>query len=111
MLLQFKRSLFLRPLVALALAVAGLFALAPAALAAADPPKAVATVPDSTAKAVLAEDADAGHTSLLGVALGVLIVIGIVALVAKKGREPSGPGTGSGRPGGGSGVPPRSPHR
>lgn len=84
-----NRSLFLRPLVTLAL-VAVALAAAPVALAA-DPPYAAATVPDAAAKAVLAEDADAGHTTTLGAALGLLIVIGIVALTVKKGREPSGP--------------------
>lgn len=104
-----KRLLFLRPLVALALAAAAL-AAAPVALAA-DPPKAVATVPDAAAKAVLAEEADAGHTTTLGAVLALLIVIGIVALIVKKGREPSGPGSGSTGPGGGSGSPPRPPDR
>lgn len=104
-----NRSLFLRPLVALALAVAA-FASAPVARAA-DPPKAVATVPDAAAKAGLAEDADAGHTTTLGAVLGLLIVIGIVALIVKKGREPSGPGTGNPGPGGGSGGPTRPPDR
>ncbi|SFR77262.1 hypothetical protein SAMN05428960_1419 [Mitsuaria sp. PDC51] len=56
-------SLFPRPLVALALAAAAL-AAAPVALAA-DPPNAAATVPDAAARAVLAEDADAGHTTAL----------------------------------------------
>lgn len=49
---------------ALALAAAAL-AAAPVALAA-DPLKAVATVPDVAAKAVLAADPDAGHTTTLG---------------------------------------------
>nr|WP_297384597.1 hypothetical protein [uncultured Roseateles sp.] len=43
--------------------------------------------------------------------LGLLIVIGIVALIVKKGREPGGTGTGSMGPGGGFGSPPRPSDR
>lgn len=79
---------------------------------AADPLKAVTTVPDAATKAALAEEVEAAdHTTMLGAVLGLLIVIGIVALIVKKGREPSGPGTGSTVPGGGSGSPPRPPDR
>ena len=105
-----KRSLFLRPLAALALVATAVLTFMPVAQAS-DPPKVVTTVPDAATKTVLAEDADAGHTTTLGAVLGLLIVIGIVALIAKKGREPSGPGTGSTGPGGGSGSPPRPPDR
>jgi len=103
-----ERSLFFRPLAALALAAFALMA-APAAYAA-DPPKAVAAAPDQASKAVLKQDADTGHTSALGAVLGLLIVIGIVALIVKKGRESSGPSSGNDGPGGGSGTPTRPPH-
>lgn len=107
--MHFQSVRFLQSLAVVALSTAAMVG-APVALAA-DPPKAVATVPDAAAKAVLAEEADAGHTTTLGAALGLLIVIGIVALIVKKGREPSGPGTGSTGPGGDSGGPPRPPDR
>lgn len=104
------KSLFLRPLMAMAVAVAGL--MSATAVHATSPPIATvqattqAAAPDTTVKAEAAADADVGHTGTWIAGIVTALVVAFVVIRSRDSGSSGGGSSGGGGSGGGT-RPPR----